>query len=68
MTKPHGVPMRTIRRVAAAADCDIRTATKIASGQPVRGLVGERVVEAFRAAGVTIPAVGRDDTNQHHHQ
>jgi hypothetical protein len=44
--------MRTLRRVAANADADIRTTTKVALGLPVRGIVGERIAEELRRAGI----------------
>jgi hypothetical protein len=60
MTTTHRtISVRTIRRAAAAADADIRTAEKVALGLPVRGVVGERVAEALRALGVEPPPVGQ---------
>jgi hypothetical protein len=49
------VSMRTIRRAAANAECDTRTALKVALGRPVRGIVRERVADALRALGVDVP-------------
>ena len=56
MTKARPqVSVRVLRRAAAAADCDVRTATKVAHGLPVRGVVGERVAEELRKLGVDVP-------------
>lgn len=52
--------MRTLRRVAAAADADIRTTTKVALGLPVRGIVAERIAEELKRAGVSIPVTTAD--------
>lgn len=53
--KHTDLSMRTLRRVAAAADADIRTTTKVALGMPVRGIVGERIAEELRRAGINVP-------------
>lgn len=52
---------RILRRVAAAADADIRTTTKVALGIPVRGIVAERITEELRRAGISVPAIGTAD-------
>lgn len=61
--------MRTLRRVAAAADADIRTTTKVALGMPVRGIVGERIADELRRAGIEPPVTTADqleaDQRQH---
>lgn len=59
--KHQDLSLRLLRRVAAAADADIRTTTKVALGFKVRGIVAERIAEELRRAGIEVPVVSSAD-------
>lgn len=52
---PLDVPVMTVRALAVAACADPRTVQKILRGEPVRGVVRERVIAEARARGIAVP-------------
>ena len=45
------LPNHELRKVAVAAEADPRTVRKFIKGEPVQGLVGERIRRALNEAG-----------------
>ena len=50
------VPWHVIVRIAGKALADPGTVRKVAQGQPVRGAVYFRILDAFKAEGIAVPA------------
>lgn len=49
------IPETVIRRIAAEADADPRTVRKVLAGEPVRGVVRDRIVAVAAASSVKVP-------------
>lgn len=56
---------RTIRHIAADAAADPRTVARVLRGEPVRGLVRERIDAALRARGIDTPPTERGGGARH---
>lgn len=46
------LPEHVRRRIAVAAEVDPRTVKRFCDGKPVRGMAGERIARALKAAGL----------------
>lgn len=49
------VPAARRRRLCVEADADPRTVARMLRGEPVRGMVSERIRKAAKALGVELP-------------
>jgi hypothetical protein len=58
MPQPHDqqtLDRPALYRLAAAADCDVRTVERALRGEPLRGRVAEKLIPVLRTAGIEPP-------------
>lgn len=58
MPQPHfqqTLDRPALYRLAAEADCDVRTVERALRGEPLRGRVAEKLVPVLRTAGIDPP-------------